>query len=315
MTQGGEMASDQGSTGTHRQRVIDNHGHIGKIGNTVVPDAYLEIAEEMRLNEREHIDLMDAVGVHAAVVHCMEDGLPLCKELLKQHPARFIGVCKQDERTSFTDEGLEQLRMYVEEWGFKALYYDPWPPEARVSQGMDPAEWGDPDPFHHLYIDRYAPIWRLCESLLIPVCFVSYRQNFETLWPGLLKIKARFPRLTIVVIHGIDPRSLVSDDGSVTIPEQAVELVRQHDDVFLDLLPGLDGMPSRYGLNDEVIRAYYDTFGPTKLMWGTEFTFVGKPTLEQYRYQFDYLAQRCPYMTKEDLGIIRGGNAVRAYRL
>ncbi len=147
---------------------------------------------------------------------------------------------------------------------------------------------------------------------------MSYPANFESLWSGLLKVKTEFPGLTVVVTHGIDPRSLVSEDGSVTIPEPAVELVQQHDDVFLDLLPGLDAMrelPSRYGPDDEVIRAYYDTFGPTKLMWGTEFTFVGEPTLEQYQYQFDYLADRCTYLTEDDLRLIRGGNAVRACRL
>ncbi len=147
------------SNDTSMPQVIDNHGHIGRIGDTVVPDSY---DLDVRLNEREHIALMDAVGVDAAVLHCMEDALPMCRELLRKHPTRFVGVCKQDERNSFTDEGLERLRTYVEDWGFKALYYDPWPPESRVRLGMDPAEWGDPDPFHHFYIDRYAPIWRLC---------------------------------------------------------------------------------------------------------------------------------------------------------
>jgi hypothetical protein len=68
------MASDSQEPARRELRVIDNHGHIGKIDGAVVPDNY-EL--EVRLDEREHIALMDAVGVDAAAIHCMEDALPL----------------------------------------------------------------------------------------------------------------------------------------------------------------------------------------------------------------------------------------------
>ena len=96
-----------------------------------------------------------------------------------------------------------------------------------------------------------------------------------------------------------------------------MRLVREHE-VYMDLLTGLDGLrgkPNRYGPNDEVIKAFYDTFGPTKLMWGSEFTFIELPTVDQYRYQFDYVEERCGYMTKDDLALIRGENARRVYGL
>jgi hypothetical protein len=32
-----------------------------------------------------------------------------------------------------------------------------------------------------------------------------------------------------------------------------------------------------------VIEAFYDTFGSTKLMWGSEFTHIERPTVAQYR--------------------------------
>ena len=73
--------------------------------------------------------------------------------------------------------------------------------------------------------------------------------------------------------------------------------------------------PNRYGPDDEVIKAFYDTLGPSKLFWGSELTYVWLPTVKQYQYQFGYLKERCPYMTEEDLALIRGGNAARVYGL
>jgi hypothetical protein len=50
-------------------------------------------------------------------------------------------------------------------------------------------------------------------------------------------------------------------------------------------------------------------------MWGSEFTNVWLPTVNQYRYQFEYLKNHCEYMTDEDLALIMGGNAMRIYGL
>ena len=75
------------------------------------------------------------------------------------------------------------------------------------------------------------------------------------------------------------------DDGTVSLPESAVRLISEHD-VYMDLpelLDGPRGKPNRYGPNDEVIEAFYDTFGSTKLIWGSEFTHIERPTVAQYR--------------------------------
>ena len=50
-------------------------------------------------------------------------------------------------------------------------------------------------------------------------------------------------------------------------------------------------------------------------MLGSEFTAVELPTLKQYKYQFDYIKDRCDYMTKSDLEMIMGGTACKAYNL
>ena len=303
--------------------VVDNHGHISQLEIQDVAEGIKRSPYEKILkygmSHRDNLTLMDAIGVDVQVLHASRAYLhPYHRRVIREHPDRFIAICNVDPRKTVTDEGLEMVRMYVEDWGFRGRYYDPWPPETRVSLSMDPAEWGTPDPFYHFDDDKFRPHWELVQSLKVPVCLVSYPQNFETLWPTTSRLLEKFPDLTVVIIHGIDPPSCLNEDGTVSIPESAVRLVNDHERVYVDLLPGLDGLrgkPNRYGPDDQVIKAFFDTFGPSKLLWGTEFTHIEEPTVDQYRYQFDYVKERCSYMTADDLAMIRGENARRAYGL
>ena len=270
--------------------MIDNHGHIGVSG----------IDREVLRGQspRRFISLMDAVGVERAVLHSLR---PWANKhharVLREHPARFIAACKIDESTVTTDEAQEALRTCVEDWGFKALYFDP-------AAGSDAA--------CNFHTERYARFWEFVASLRIPVCFVSLRRNFESLWPQLLQLLDRWPQLTAVIVHGLYPACLLTDDHRVTIPDSALTLVRDFD-VQLDLLAGL--RENQYGPKDEVLRALFDTFGPAKLLWGSEFTKVRSPTVKQYQYQANYVRERCPYMSGEDLRRIMGENARRVYGL
>ena len=276
--------------------VVDNHGHIGKFeaGDIVEgydPDLYLGGSHQSFLS------LMDAVGVHVAVLHTNRPWAnQYHRRVIREHPTRFASVCKIAEREGASDRNLADLRRYVEEWGFSGLYYDP------------PRE----DPFLHFYTDDSRPLWDLIDSLRMPVCLVSYQQNFQTLWPEALKVLDDHPTLSIEIIHGLHPASLLAGGHRVVIPDSAMELVKGYA-VYLDLLPG--HREGTYGPNDEVIQVLYDSFGPSKLIWGSEFTKVPSPTAEQYRYQLGYLKRRCAYMPQDDLRLIMGENARRFFRL
>ena len=189
------------------------------------------------------------------------------------------------------------LRTCVEDWGFKALYFDP------------PAASDAGDNFH---TPTYTRFWEFVAELQIPVCFVSLRRNFETLWSQLLRLLDRLPQLTAVIVHGLYPACLLTDDHRVVIPDSALRLVRDFD-VQLDMLAGL--RENQYGPNDEVLKALFETFGPSKLLWGSEFTKVKCPTVKQYRAQADYVRERCPYMSDDHLRQIMGDNARRVYGL
>ena len=68
-----------------------------------------------------------------------------------------------------------------------------------------------------------------------------------------------------------------------------------------------------------MLRALYDTFGPRKLIWGSEFTKANALTQEQarspayYAPQVNYLRDHCAYIPPEDRAWIMGGNTARIY--
>lgn len=280
--------------------MIDNHGHIGT--GHMAPEDVVEgynPEEWFGHSPGEYLSLMDAVGIERAVVHCPRPWAnKYFGRILRENPSRFASVCKLDEATVTTEAAKESLRVCVEEWGFKGLYYDAGP------DGNDAA--------CRYHTERYVPFWKYVEGLGIPVCFVSYKQNFETLWPNLLTLLEGCPHLRIVITHGLYPPCLLQEDHSVVIPESALRLVCDYD-VQLDVLPGLK--EDQYGPDDVVIKTLFDTFGPSKLLWGSEFTKVNEPTVEQYSFQACYIEDRCPYMTKEDLHLIHDANARRVYGL
>ena len=145
----------------------------------------------------------------------------------------------------------------------------------------------------------------------------------------LLNVIDKFPNIVIVLMHGLAPpltatippgnftsSQILDSKGNVQLPPGAIEIAKRN--VYHEIMPGMDGLrsqPSRYGENDQAIKVFYDTFGPDKLMWGSEFTSIQLPILKQYKYQFDYMKERCDYMTTSDLEMIMGGTACKAYNL
>ncbi len=293
--------------------VIDNHGHIGALKPEDLVEGYnpqldrtiFEVTNsKLGLSARELIEVMDAHGVDMAVLHTLRVWANKYQaRVLREFPNRFISVCKLDEQKAYTTEQVDKLHRYVGDWGFRGLYYDPPP----GSDGHD-----------KLATSKYDPLWKAVDSLKITVSFVTYTgspsigygSNFESLWPILLRLLDKFPDLPVVIVHGIPPKPCLQPDNSVKLPEKAIRLVKEHD-VTLGILPGhMD-----YGPNDEVLKSFYDNFGPKRLAWGSEFVKIGLSSPSEYSRRFRYLQNRCPYMSQEDLSLILGGNVQRLYRL
>ena len=107
--------------------------------------------------QKDNLYLMDELGIDIQVLHCSGHLEKYHKRVLKENPGRFAAIGKIDHRLLPHEEGLEKLKAQIDDFGFHGIYYDPWHPDVRKSQGFDPAEWGSPDPFFHFDDKRYDP--------------------------------------------------------------------------------------------------------------------------------------------------------------
>tara|TARA_B100000686_G_scaffold60670_1_gene65292 strand:+ start:2147 stop:3088 length:942 start_codon:yes stop_codon:yes gene_type:complete len=308
-------------------KVVDSHSHISQVEIQDIENlSDYNKGLKYGMGDKDNLYLMDELGIDIQVLHCSGHLGKYHKRVLKENPGRFAAIGKIDHRLLPHEEGLEKLKAQIDDFGFHGIYYDPWHPDVRKSQGFDPSEWGSPDPFFHFDDKRYDPQWKLIEELNVPVAMTVYADNLEFICTKVLNVTDKFPNLVVVLMHGLAPpltppnftsSPILDSQGNVTLPEGAAELVIRN--VYHEILPGLDGLRfhklNRYGENDQVIKVFFDTFGPDKIMWGSEFTAVELPTLKQYKYQFDYIKDRCGYMTESDLEMIMGGTACKAYNL
>ena len=308
----------EAGTVTERVSVVDGHAHVGALAPQDIDSEYMR-NEWHGASHQDLLKLMDASGVEAAILHNARhwSNRYLARVARESH-GRLFPLFKLHEGMAHSGGGIESLQHAVTADGFRGLYYDPWPQSLPAF-----------DRFHEREFD---PLWAALEELDIPMAVVAYgaddptratsRGNWSFLWRSLRIVLDRHPRLKAYVVHGLFPGRRrpegVLIDGRVVLPDEVTELLRDHE-VYLDILPGY--IANTYGPNDVILRAMFDTFGPERLIWGSEFTKGAnlspekRNTLEQYRYQLGYLADRHPYMTTNDRALIHGQNARRLWRI
>lgn len=293
--------------GNGLQPVIDAHAHCG------VQDAqdWMPGFDSTKNRGQSAADLlrcMDTADVDCAVLHTNDVwGMKYTARMIQEHDGRFIGICKVDGSLAHTESGLQAIQRHVKDEGFRGLYFDPWPPTE--------------DAFTNFHARRYEPLWDLVDQMHLPVCVVSYGTRSPDLFPGLIRLVDLYPNLTITIVHGLYvgtsvPPDLIDEDNRVRIDPNIIELVRNFD-VSLEILAGYPG--ASFGPNDAVLQALFDTFGPRKLLWGSEFTKAQalsraqSKSPVQYASQAQYLQENCPYLLASDRAWIMGGNAARIY--
>jgi predicted TIM-barrel fold metal-dependent hydrolase len=243
------------------------------------------------------ISLMDRVGVDKAVLQWPQMGLrKYFSEIMRKYPGRFIGLCYVEESRAYAKENIGNLRSNIEDLGLRGLYYDPLP------------GWEGYEDFH---ADKYDPFWSEVSSLGIPVYACgNYDGNFELMLPRLQKWLNKFSDIPLIIVHGY-PQRLLRDK----IPKVAVDLVKDHD-VYLEVLPGVID----YGEQDEDIRTLYYTFGPSKMVWGSECASLAPyfplySAATRYSQQLHFIETKCDYMSAKDIESILGENVRKIFRL
>jgi L-fuconolactonase len=240
MTAAAAVSNDR----TH-YRILDPHVHVWKhqaqfpfAPGAKVPD--YDATPEMLL------DLMKANGVEKTVIiqviHYRYDNSYLAA-VLKQYPRLFQGVCRVDP---LDPAAPDQLTRLTEDEGFRGV---------RLSPSGDAAgDW--------IRGPLMPPLWQRCDQLKVPMTVLVP----ITRVPDIQKLADKYPDLTIVIDH--------MADCPVDHPQQLdalVEMVR-YPKVFVKISHTWSLSKEDYPWLDsqQLVKRLYDTFGPHRLMWATD---------------------------------------------
>jgi hypothetical protein len=244
------------------------------------------------------IGLMDATGVDKAV---LQASLPYSRfygRMMRAYPGRFLpfGILQDDGEI---DDAVTALHAMVED-GLTGVYQNPKP------------GWPGYDDYH---TPRFDPVWKEVERLKLPVYAMGFAPTDGNYTADLENCKVwmdRYPTITRVLVHGFPPKALLDETGKFRVTD-LMKRVTNDFPTYLELLPWAMGSYT-HDRTDEMVKVVYDTFGPTKFCWGTEFIKAAAPhTPEHYAEMQGYFETHCPYMSAQDRALILGDNLARAF--
>jgi L-fuconolactonase len=226
-------------------RIIDPHVHVWKhdpafpfAAGAKVPD--WDATPEMLLA------LMKANGIAKTVIiqviHYKYDNSYLAA-VLKQYPQYFRGVCRVDPLDPAAPDHLSQIS---EQPGFHGV---------RLSPAADASgDW--------ITGPLMPPLWKRCQSLGVPMTLLAP----ITRVPDIQKLVERFPELTVVIDH--------MADCPVDHPQELDKLIAlvRYPKVFVKISHTWSLSKQNYPWLDSqrLVKRLYDTFGPKRLMWATD---------------------------------------------
>jgi predicted TIM-barrel fold metal-dependent hydrolase len=191
------------------------------------------------------LELMKTNGVEKTVIiqviHYRYDNSYLAA-VLKQYPRVFEGVCRVDPLDPAAPDHLEQLT----EQGFRGVRLSP--------AGDASGNW--------IRGPLMVPLWKRCQDLKVPMTLLIPISRV----PDAQKLVDKFPELTVVIDH--------MADCPVAHPEQLESLVAlaRYSRVFIKISHTWSLSAESYPWLDSqrLVKRLYDTFGPRRLMWATD---------------------------------------------
>lgn len=200
-------------------------------------------------------------------------------------PDRFAAVCVVDPRKP---DAANTLVYWVTERGCRGLRLRPRVPGETVI-------FGHQDSF---------PLWEAAARLGIAVNVLG---DFEHL-PTVAQLAERYPSVSIVIDHlahparpdnlaGIEPLLLLARFPRISIKLSGFYYFSQAHYPYADC--------------GDLVRAVYDCFGPTRLLWGSDFPHV----LLKARYggALALIDRLGPWLSTEERQLILGQNAAALY--
>lgn len=259
-------------------------------------------------------ELMLAQMTYARVDHCilqagggygaMNDYNAFAQQ---QYPSKFTGLLNIDEPRADTDGVLAELERAYRDLGLRGVYY-----------GLDTfARYGFDVEFNDRRFDGF---WSALDRWALPVFIEappvphydepSYRKNMVR----LTDLMDRFDHIKWLLVMG-PPVRYFARDGRWDFSGDVMAAYR-HDNLWLELMfpiawGGVWDYP--YPEAQALIRDLRDTFGASKLVWGSDM-----PNVERfctYTQCVDYVRRHCSFLAADEKNAILGGNLDRMFAI
>ncbi|HEY3453605.1 MAG TPA: amidohydrolase family protein [Bryobacteraceae bacterium] len=225
--------------------IFDPHVHVWK------HDARFPFAAGAKVPEYDAtpealLDLMKQNGIARTVIiqviHYRYDNSYLAA-VLRQYPQYFLGVCRVDPLDTAAPDHLTH---WSQQQGFRGV---------RLSPAADAAgDW--------IRGPLMEPLWKRCDSLKVPMTLLAPISRI----PDCQKLIDKFPDLTVVIDH--------MADCPVDHPEELDKLIAlvRYPKVFVKISHTWSLSKQSYPWTDSqaLVKRLYDTFGPHRLMWATD---------------------------------------------
>ena len=233
-----------------RYPIIDPHVHVWKRD-----PRYPWAKETTRPPEKDAtpemlLDLMRANGVARTVIiqviHYRWDN-SYAADVLRQYPQYFRGVARVNPESSQAPDDLSRL---VEEQGFQGV---------RLSPAGDAAgDW--------VRGPLMPPLWKRCRDLKVPMSILTDIGRM----PDIAELAEKFPDLTVVIDHMADCPADRPDEL------KKLQALARYPRVFVKVSHtwSVSKQPYPYPDAQAQVKRLYDTFGPRRLMWGTDWPIV-----------------------------------------
>lgn len=229
-----------------------------------------------------------AALVHASTVYGFDNRY--AADALTKHPDRLVGVCAVD---FLAETAVDDLRYWIEERGFSGV-------RIRVSDGTTKV----PTPGAGVSDERMQAVWDYVAEHAVPVCIQMHSKDAQK----LVDVLEPRPNLTVLLDHAGRPNAA----GGPPYPHLAeLGQLARFTGVHLKLTPpALRRLEEEPGADvTEVLRQLVSTFGPGRLMWGSNFPASAGP-LGELR---DRIVDRLSWLDGESRAAVLGGNAARIY--
>jgi len=230
--------------------IIDPHVHVWKHDPRYPWAKETTHPPEKDATPEMLLELMRANGVARTVIiqviHYRWDN-SYAADVLRQYPKFFRGVARVNPESPAAPDDLSRL---VEQQGFQGV---------RLSPAADAGgDW--------IRGPLMPPLWKRCQDLQVPMTILTAIGRM----PEISALADKFPDLTIVIDHMADCPADRPDEL------KNLQALARYPRIFVKVSHTWSVSKEPYPYRDaqEQVHRLYESFGPQRLMWGTDWPLV-----------------------------------------